>query len=107
MWKKALDSVSHGSQGIQLGSCSREKEPPSKPRRKINAGLVEPWETSEHLELQPYRSALSSQTHQSHTSAERMAWGLSSWAGALLGLAEPPLLAMSLAVRLKAARQLW
>ena len=42
MWRKALDNVSHGSQGIWLTCCSREKEPSSKPRRKTNTWFVEP-----------------------------------------------------------------
>lgn len=41
-WKKALDTVPHGSQGIQLTCCSREKEPSRKPMRKTNAWFVEP-----------------------------------------------------------------
>lgn len=41
-WKKALATVPHGSQGIQLTCCSREKEPSRKPMRKTNACFVEP-----------------------------------------------------------------
>lgn len=41
-WKKALDTVSDGSQSIQLTCCSRGKESPSKPGRKTNTWFVEP-----------------------------------------------------------------